>query len=122
MGDGLFSSGENISYGDQTPMETLLNLAIDADKPDRGHRLNIFSKEFFYMACYTGPHDKFKKMTVINFNGNGKPIIEEDIVSEIQIPDIVQEQQLLANQAADEIQPVIEEDIDPEDLVKEEEK
>jgi hypothetical protein len=43
---------------------------VDDGVPDRGHLHNIFNKGFKKMACFTGDHKGYKKMTVINYNGS----------------------------------------------------
>jgi hypothetical protein len=36
---------------------------------DRGHRDNLFNKEFNAMACYTGAHRDYEHMTCMNLVG-----------------------------------------------------
>lgn len=48
--------GENIVYGVGTPLEALLNLAIDDGVSSRGHRTNIFQKNFYYTGMATEMH------------------------------------------------------------------
>ena len=43
---------------------------IDDNVPDRGHRTNMFNKQFKKMSSYTGPHKVYKLETVINYNGS----------------------------------------------------
>ena len=51
-------------------MDVIVALLIDDNVPSRGHRHNIFQKDFFKMACFTGPHKTYGSQTVINYNGS----------------------------------------------------
>lgn len=54
--------GENIHYGKSNGMEIVLGLIIDDDVPSRGHRSNIYNKEFLTVGIATGPHKVFGEM------------------------------------------------------------
>lgn len=61
--------GENLSFSCETPEEIVAQLIIDDGVPERGHRDNLFNKEFKVMGCYTGDHRDFDKMTCVDFAG-----------------------------------------------------
>ena len=65
--------GENIMYGGDSPMEALLSLAIDDGVPSRGHRDNIFSKEYYYTGVANAYHSQFGHETVTTFSGAWTP-------------------------------------------------
>ena len=76
------SSGENIDYGKKSPLEVILALLIDDGVPNRGHRTNIFNKQFKKVSCYTGDHKVYKQQTVMNFNGSNtemKAFLEQKV-------------------------------------------
>ena len=54
-------SGENIDYGEKEPLDVIMALMIDDGVPGRGHRTNIFNKQFKKMSCFTGDHKVYKK-------------------------------------------------------------
>ena len=64
------SSGENISYGQDDPKGVVIQLAIDDGVVGRGHRKNIMSSAFVKFGCFTGDHAKYKRSTVLNYNGS----------------------------------------------------
>ena len=64
------SSGENISYGQDDPKGVIIQLAIDDGVDGRGHRKNIFNPAFVKFGCFSGDHAKYKKSTVLNYNGS----------------------------------------------------
>ena len=63
----LISNGENISYGADTALDTLVQLIIDDGVPSRGHRHAIFNPAWRHHGCFTGPHSKIRTMTCQNF-------------------------------------------------------
>ena len=46
-------------YNSQSPLEALINLAIDDGLPDRGHRDNIVNIEYYYTGVATDFHSTF---------------------------------------------------------------
>ena len=68
---------ENLSFGQLNGREVIIQLIIDDNVPDRGHRTNIFTPGFMMMACFSGNHTKFKTMTTINYSGGVQQENEE---------------------------------------------
>lgn len=64
------SSGENISYGQDEAKGVIIQLAIDDGVVGRGHRTNIMNDAFVKHGCFSGDHSKYKKSTVLNYNGS----------------------------------------------------
>jgi len=64
------SSGENISYGQGSVREVLIQLAVDDGVAGRGHRKNIFNPAFFKVGSWSGDHKTYKHSTVIAYNGS----------------------------------------------------
>lgn len=63
------SIGENISYGPDNGREVVLQLIIDDGVPGRGHRANIFSRNFRQAGVACGSHPIFETVCVIDFTG-----------------------------------------------------
>lgn len=61
--------GENIGYGPEGPRNMVIQLIIDDGVPDRGHRINTFSKNFNTAGVACGPHPRFGSMCVVDFAG-----------------------------------------------------
>ncbi|CAD8158793.1 unnamed protein product [Paramecium pentaurelia] len=61
-------AGQNISYGKLTGQEVLLQLIVDDGKPDRGHRHNVFDKDYKLVGVYVGEHIKFKYIAVMDYS------------------------------------------------------
>ena len=60
-------------YNSLSPLEAVLNLAIDDGVSNRGHRTNIFKKNFYFTGVDTEMHKKYTSMTVIDYSGANKP-------------------------------------------------
>ena len=58
-GKFISSYGENLSFACDTAEEVVLQLIIDDGIEGRGHRQNIFNKDFKVVGCYSGPHKDF---------------------------------------------------------------
>ena len=61
--------GENLSFSCETGEEVVAQLIIDDGVPERGHRENLFNKEFKVFGCHSGPHKDFEKMCCLDFAG-----------------------------------------------------
>lgn len=60
-------AAENIAYGRSDARSIVVALIVDDGVRDRGHRLNIFGREFRYSGIASGPHAGYGTMCVINF-------------------------------------------------------
>ena len=63
------SAGENINYGATQARDVVIQLLIDDGVPSRGHRNNIFSKDFTVVGVASGQHTQFGTMQCITFAG-----------------------------------------------------
>lgn len=59
--------GEVIGYGPTDARLMVMQLIIDDGVPDRGHRKNIFSRDFRLGGVECGPHPRYRNMCVIDF-------------------------------------------------------
>ena len=62
-------AAEAISYGQPTPRDVVRQLVIDAGVPNRGHRRDIFGRNYQAAGVACGPHLKWGDMCVIEFAG-----------------------------------------------------
>eukprot|EP00347_Sterkiella_histriomuscorum_P015378 403357243 len=60
--------GENISFGESTAVSVVASLIIDDGVEGRGHRENIYTKQFTKIGCHTGPHSVYETMTCMVFS------------------------------------------------------
>ena len=60
-------AAENIAYGRSDARSIVVALIVDDGVRDRGHRLNIFGREFRYAGIACGPHAGYGTMCVIDF-------------------------------------------------------
>ena len=69
--------GENLSFHCDEAVEVLQQLIVDDGVADRGHRDNLFNKEFKVFGCFTGAHRDYEHMTCMDLAGglikNGDP-------------------------------------------------
>ena len=62
-------SAENISYGYDDARDVVRQLIIDSRVPNRGHRHNIFTRDYRSAGVACGPHRAYGAMCVIDFAG-----------------------------------------------------
>lgn len=60
-------AGENISYGYADARSIVVTLIVDQGVADRGHRRNIFCRDFKVAGAVCGPHARYGVMCVIDF-------------------------------------------------------
>lgn len=59
--------GENVSYGYDTAREVVIQLLVDDNVHDRGHRVNLFRPDYVRAGVGCGPHAVFYYMCVIDY-------------------------------------------------------
>lgn len=70
--------GENIAYGKESAKEALIELMIDDGVSKRGHRKNVFKKNFNQIGVCKGPHEEWKEMVVVMYGGKAETGEKED--------------------------------------------
>ena len=60
-------AAENISYGERDARGVVVSLILDDGVRDRGHRLNIFSRDLLRIGVACGPHAGYGTMCVMDF-------------------------------------------------------
>jgi uncharacterized protein YkwD len=69
-------TGENLAYSDvDNGEDVILQLIIDDGVPSRGHRKNIFEKDFTHMGVSCGCHTMYNEVCCIAY---GKDVQEKD--------------------------------------------
>jgi uncharacterized protein YkwD len=58
---------ENIVFDDQKAEDIVVGMLVDDGNRTRGHRRNILNPQFKWVGVATGPHSKFKFVTVVTF-------------------------------------------------------
>jgi uncharacterized protein YkwD len=69
FGQWVGHAGENISYGRNDARGIVVQLIVDDGVRGRGHRKNIFNREFRVAGAASGFHATFGAMCVIDFAG-----------------------------------------------------
>ena len=59
--------GENLSFGEQTGEDIVMQLFIDDGVKDRGHRENLMNDDFRVVGCFSGPHKQYEIMNCQDF-------------------------------------------------------
>ena len=90
--------GENLAFHCETAEDILSQLVIDDGVKERGHRENIFNRDFKVVGCYCGPHRDFEYMCCLDFCGQLVKKGEKDPIEE-------QMQQFLKEQVEFEMPP-----------------
>jgi hypothetical protein len=62
-------TGEIISFGPDRPKDVIIDLLIDDNVPDRGHRKILLDRGFHHVGIGCGPHAVYKTMCVIDVAG-----------------------------------------------------
>jgi uncharacterized protein YkwD len=66
-------AGEDISYGYPDARSVVVTLIVDQGVPGKGHRKNIFSRDFHVAGVASGGHARYGSMCVIDFAGDFVP-------------------------------------------------
>lgn len=61
------ATGETIAYGPDRAEDVILQLIIDDDVPDRGHRRILFNPTYTAVGAACGPHPVWRKVCVLDF-------------------------------------------------------
>jgi uncharacterized protein YkwD len=61
--------GENITYGNESARERILNWLIDDGVPSRGHRRRLLSNDYNVAGISCGAHPEFSAMCVLTLAG-----------------------------------------------------
>ncbi len=69
QGEYVGLAGENIAYGRRSAASTVVAWIVDEGHPSRGHRTNIFRRDFAVAGCAVGGHARYGKMAVTDFAG-----------------------------------------------------
>jgi uncharacterized protein YkwD len=70
FGQWVGRAGENIDYGVRDARGIVVRLIVDDGVRSRGHRKNIFSRDFRVAGAASGYHATYGRMCVIDFAGN----------------------------------------------------
>jgi uncharacterized protein YkwD len=62
-------SAENISYGYDEPRAVVRQMIVDTGVASRGHRRNIFTRDYSAAGVACGPHAAYGALCVIDFAG-----------------------------------------------------
>jgi uncharacterized protein YkwD len=69
FGQWVGKAGENISYGVTGARQIVISLIVDSGVPNRGHRKNLFLRDFGSVGVACGAHARWGTMCVMDFAG-----------------------------------------------------
>lgn len=64
-------TAENLQYGFDDPLDIVMDLLIDVDIPNLGHRKNILDPSFSIVGIAINTHKNYEFMTVMSLGGFG---------------------------------------------------
>lgn len=64
---------ENANYGSEVGLSIVVDLLVDRNVPDSGHRKNILDPEMEFIGVAIEPHKRFKSNCVQDFGGSKLP-------------------------------------------------
>lgn len=67
--DHIDITAENLQYGFDKPLDIVMDLLIDTDVPNLGHRKNILDPNFSIIGISIEKHKSYEFITVISFGG-----------------------------------------------------
>jgi uncharacterized protein YkwD len=67
--DHLDVTAENLQYGYKVPIDIVMDLLIDFDIPNLGHRKNILDESFSLVGISIDEHKSYEFITVLSFGG-----------------------------------------------------
>lgn len=70
LAQSYYGVGENCQYGWDQGVDIVVDLLIDLNVPDYGHRKNILQHEFTYLGVSIAKHKKYEWNCVQNFGGD----------------------------------------------------
>jgi uncharacterized protein YkwD len=71
-GNWRYRVGENISYGNGSPRDMVLQLIVDDGVANRGHRKNIFEKRYKVVGVGIDKHPRYGHVCVTTYAGDYK--------------------------------------------------
>ena len=75
------TAGENISYGVSDARQIVIGLIVDSGVAGRGHRKNLFLRDFGVVGVACGAHARWGTMCVMDFAGG---FIEDPRLTEVR--------------------------------------
>jgi len=66
-GDWVQGVAENITYGENSAREVVIQLLVDDGVPDRGHRDNILDPDWGASGVACGPHRGYQQICVMDY-------------------------------------------------------
>jgi hypothetical protein len=83
-------SGENLSFGQDTAQDIVVQLLIDDGVSNRGHRKNILNKSFAFVGASVGTHKRYGSMCTMDFanhyltTGNAEEKAQDEAIQQRQ--------------------------------------